>query len=396
MPWTVRDAVEQRTQFLVDYDSGEYTVAELSRVYGISRQTAYELLKRREQEGAVAAVDERSRAPHRHPNQTPNWMEAVIVELRRKHPSWGARKLLGYLEAHRGETVWPVASTIGELLRREGLSVPRRKRRRAPPYTQPLAAAQAPNRVWCMDFKGHFRTGDGQRIDPLTVSDAYSRFLLRCQAVDRADTEQVKSVLEAAFREYGMPEAMRSDNGAPFATRALAGLSRLSVYLMKLGIVPERIQPGHPEQNGRHERLHRTLKAETASPPAATRRAQQKAFDRFRQEYNQERPHEALGQQTPQSHYTVSARSYPARIPEPEYASGMQVRRVQKHGEFRWKHHNVFLTWSLAGETIGLEAIDDRSFTIYFASFPLGWFDSHQLHIARLPAQAEPLQEEKV
>src|SRR5215470_15047408 len=270
MPWNVSDVVEQRTRFLQDYDSGEYSIAELSRIYGISRQTAYTLLKRRDQEGAAGLVD-RSRAPHRHPNQTPAWMEEAIVEVRRKHPRWGPQKLLWCLEQDQGEVTWPAASTVGELLRREGLVIPRRKRRRTPPYTQPFVSAYGANRVWCMDFKGHFRTGNGERIDPFTVSDALSRYLLRCQAVDRAKTEQVRSVLEAAFREYGMPESMRSDNGAPFATRALAGLSRLSVYLMKLGIVPERIQAGHPEQNGRHERLHRTLEEETARPPAANR-----------------------------------------------------------------------------------------------------------------------------
>jgi transposase InsO family protein len=276
-----------------------------------------------------------------------------------------------------------VASTIGDLLHREGLTIPRRKRRRTPPYTEPFVAAQQPNRVWCMDFKGHFRTRDGERIDPFTLSDAYSRYLLRCRAVDHTDTEQVLAVLEAAFREYGLPDAIRSDNGPPFATRAVAGLSRLSVYLIKLGIVPERIQPGHPEQNGRLERLHRTLKAETASPPATTRRAQQQAFNRFRREYNQERPHEALGQCTPESCYSLSARAYPARVPEPEYDSSMKVRRVHVRGQFKWKDHKVFLTESLAGEAVGLEPIDDRHFTVYFAHLPIALFDAHELRTVR-------------
>jgi len=376
--------VEQRTRFVKDYDSGEWAMAELCRIYEISRQTGYELLKRREQAGAAGLVD-RSRAPHRHPNQTPEWIEEVILELRRKHARWGPKKLLGHLERKDERTPWPALSTIGELLKREGLAVPRRLRRRSPPYSQPFAEAGEPNRVWCMDFKGWFRTGDGERIDPLTMTDACSRYLLRCQAVERTNIEHVQPVLEAAFREYGMPWAMRSDNGAPFASRAIAGLSRLSVYLMKLGIVPERIQPGHPEQNGRHERMHRTLKAETATPPAANKRMQQKAFNRFRQEYNQERPHEALGQQTPESCYSASPRAYPARVRAPEYACGMQVRRVQKHGEFNWKHQHVFLTETLAGEPIGLEPIDDRYFTIYFATFPLGRFDSHKLFVGSLP-----------
>lgn len=358
MPWNVSDVVEQRSGFLDDYDSDAYSMAELCRMYEISRQTGYKLLKRREQEGAAGLLD-RSRAPHRHPNQTPRWQEDMIVELRREHPRWGPKKLLWRLERDYPAIGWPVASTIGDLLHREGLTMPRRKRRRTPPYTEPFVAAQRPNLVWCMDFKGHFRTRDGERIDPFTLSDACSRFLLRCQAVDPTDTEQVLAVLEAAFREYGLPHAIRSDNGPPFATRAVAGLSRLSVYLIKLGIVPERIQPGHPEQNGRLERLHRTLKAETASPPAATRRAQQQAFNRFRREYNQERPHEALGQRTPASCYSVSLRAYPARVPEPEYDSSMKVRRVHVRGQFKWKDHKVFLTESLAGEAVGLEQIDE-------------------------------------
>lgn len=386
MPWNVSDVVEQRSRFLDDYDGDAYSMAELCRRYEISRQTGYELLKRREQEGAAGLLD-RSRAPHRHPNQTPRWQEDIILELRREHPRWGPKKLLWRLERDYPAMAWPVASTIGDLLHREGLSIPRRKRRRTPPYTEPFVAAQQPNRVWCMDFKGHFRTGNGERIDPFTLSDAYSRYLLRCQAVDHTDTEQVLAVLEAAFREWGLPDAIRSDNGPPFATRAVAGLSRLSVYLIKLGIVPERIQPGHPEQNGRLERLHRTLKAETASPPAATRRAQQQAFNRFRREYNQERPHEALGQRTPASCYSLSPRAYPARVPEPEYDSSMKVRRVHVRGQFKWKDHKVFLTESLAGEAVGLDPIDDRHYTVYFAHLPIALFDAHELRTRPLPTQ---------
>lgn len=384
MPWKVTGVVEQRKRFVEEHESEEWTMAELCRRYEISRETGYKWIRRYERSG-TAGLQDLSRVPHWHPNQIPVAMESKILELRRKHMSWGARKLRAFLQREHERVRWPAASTIGELLQREGLVVPRRKRRRAPPYTKPFAAAEEPNRVWCMDLKGWFKSRDGVRIDPLTVTDAYSRYLLRCQAVDRANTEQVQMILEAAFREYGMPEAMRTDNGAPFASRAIAGISRLSLYLMKLGIVPERIAPGHPEQNGRHERMHRTLKAETATPPAATRRAQQKAFDRFRMEYNQERPHEALGQQTPESCYVSSPRAYPARLPEPEYPSTMQVRRVAKHGEFSWKKQPVFLSETLYGEAVGLEPLDDRYYTIYFAAFPLGRFDSYKLQVDPIP-----------
>src|SRR3981081_2922536 len=221
--------------------------------------------------------------------------EQSVVELRQAHMRWGPRKLKRVLERDQAHQRWPAASTNGEVLKREGLGLGRKKRRRTAPYAEPLAHADGPNRVWCADVKGWVRTGDGERIDPLTISDAYSRYLLRCQAVAKTDTERARAIFEAGFREYGMPEAIRTDNGAPFASSAVAGLSRLAVWWMKLGIVPERIQAGHPEQNGRHERMHRTLKQETGQPAAANRRAQQRAFDRFRAEYNEQRPHQALG-----------------------------------------------------------------------------------------------------
>ena len=215
------------------------------------------------------------------------------------------------------------------MLAREGLVVARKKRRRAPPYTRAVCGGRCgPTGCGAPISRDGFAPQTAQRIDPLTISDAYSRYLLRCQRVEKTDGEQVRAIFESAFRECGMPEAIRTDNGPPFASRAMAGLSRLAVWWMKLGIVPERIAAGHPEQNGRHERMHRTLKQETASPPAANRRAQQQAFDRFRREYNEERPHEALEMQTPSAVYARSSRAYPARVREPEYGSDFQVRRV--------------------------------------------------------------------
>jgi putative transposase len=252
-------------------------------------------------------------------------------------------------------------------------------------YTKPFEKVEKVNQVWCADFKGWFLTGKGERVDPLTISDAHSRYLLRCQSVEKTDTEHVKAVFAAAFREYGLPERMRTDNGSPFASRSVAGISRLSVYWMKLGIEPERIKPGHPEQNGRHERIHRTLKAETAKPPAANRRAQQEAFDRFRQQYNEERPHEALKQQTPDSQYQSSPRSYPDRMPEPEYGDGMKVKRVYPDGTFFWKGGPVFISKSLGREIIGLRPIDDRYWEIRFAAFALAQFDSHTRVVENMP-----------
>src|SRR5260370_40581920 len=268
---------------------------------------------RRYRERGLEGLVELNRTARRHGNQTPAEREQAVVELRQAHMRWGPRKLKRVLERDQAYQRWPAASTIGEMLKREGLVVGRKQGRRTAAYTEPLAHADGPNRVWCADFKGWFRTGNGERIDPLTISDAYSRYLLRCQGVEKTDTQRARAVFEAAFREYVMPRAIRTDNGAPFASSAVGGLSRLAVWWMKLGIVPERIQAGHPEQKGRDERMHTTLRQETAEPAAANRRTQQRVFDRFRGEYNEQRPHEALGMQTPALVYEPSPRAYPAR-----------------------------------------------------------------------------------
>jgi len=378
--------VEKRRQFVEQWLSEEWTMTELCARHGISRQAGYNTLARYQQAG-WEGVEERSRAPLRHPNRTGAEIEQQIVELRHQHMRWGPRKLKAVLERQQPDRTWPAVSTMGELLRREGLVIARKKRRRTDPYTAPFAAADAPNRVWCGDFKGWGRTQDGVRIDPLTLTDACSRYLLRCQAVEKTDTERAQAIFEAAFREYGLPEAIRTDNGAPFASRAIAGLSRLAVWWMKLGIEPERIQPAHPEQNGRHERMHLTLQQETMSPMAANRRAQQRRFEQFRREFNEQRPHEALDMRTPASCYAPSPRPYPARVSEPEYGSSMIVRRVSPGGQFMWKTHDVFLSETLRGERIALQPIDDRWYTIYFAEFALGHFDHRTRTVhRRMPA----------
>lgn len=360
-------------------------MAELCRVYEISRESGYKWIKRSREEGEAGLAD-RSRAPGRHPNQTDPRIEQQVLELRQRHATWGARKLRYHLQVKRPQVSWPASSTIGELLKREGLTVSPRRRRKTPPYTQPFQNAAEPNQLWCADFKGWFRTLDQQRIDPLTISDAASRYLIRCQAVEKTNTQQVRAIFEAAFRQYGLPAAIRTDNGPPFASKAIAGLSVLSLYWMKLGIVPERIAPGHPEQNGRHERIHRTLKAETACPPEAHRRAQQGAFDRFKLIYNEQRPHEALAMKTPASCYAPSARSYPSRLPEPQYDSSFEVRRVQACGRFGWKGHDIFISEVLRNEPIGLELIEDDFWLVHFAAFPIALFDSYKLSIHSLPA----------
>jgi len=388
MPWKASSGMEEKIRFIFEYERDERTLTELCQRYGIARETGYVWLRRYRERG-VEGLLELNRAARRHPNQTPPETEQAVLELRQAHMRWGPRKLKRVLERDQAGRSWPAASTIGGLLKREGLVVARKPRRRTAPYTEPLAHADGPNRVWCADFKGWFRTGDGERIDPLTISDAHSRYLLRCQAVEKTDTERARAIFEAAFREYGMPESIRTDNGAPFASSAVAGLSRLAVWWMKLGIVPERIEAGHPEQNGRHERMHRTLKQETAEPAAANRRAQQRAFDHFRQEYNHQRPHQALGMQTPAAVYAPSPRSYPARVPEPEYPTTMLVRSVHHQGQIRWKKHEVILSKVLWGERVGLLPVNERWFTVYFAQFPIARFDSGKLRVLSLPQEED-------
>lgn len=375
--------MEEKLRFLFEYELGERTMSELCQRYEIARETGYVWLRRYRHAG-VAGLVQHSRAAHGHGNQTPEDIEQMVLELRQAHMRWGPRKLQWVLQRDEPGRRWPAASTIGTLLKRAGLVVARKKRWRTAPYSEPLAHAEEANRVWCADFKGWFRTADGQRIDPLTISDARSRYLLRCQAVEKTDTARVQGIFEAAFREYGMPQAIRTDNGPPFASRAVAGLSRLAVWWIKLGIVPERIAAGHPEQNGRHERMHRTLKQETAQPPAANQREQQRTLDRFRQQYNEVRPHEALEMQTPAAIYQPSARPFPASLPEPDYPKDMLVRSVRPHGHFRWKKYDVFLSEILWGERVGLWPEDDRWFTIYFAQLPLARFDSRKLQVMPL------------
>src|SRR5258707_7671589 len=383
MPWKTSSVMEEKLRFVFEHELREGTMTELCERYEITRQTGYVWLRRYHEAGAAGLIAH-SCAAHRHRNQMPEDIEQRVLELRQAHMRRGPRKLKRILERDEPGRSWPAASTIGALLLREGLVVARKKRRRSEPCTGPRAHADGANRVWCGDFKGWFRTGDGERIDPLTITDAYSRFLLRCQAVEKTDTSRARAIFEAAFREYGMPQAIRTDNGAPFASSAIGGLSRLAVWWMKLGIVPERIEAGHPEQNGRHERMHRTLKQETAQPAAANRRTQQRVFDRFRGEYNEVRPHEALGMRTPAEVYEPSARKFPEQVREPEYPANMLVRSVRRQGHFRWKKDEVFLSEVLWGERVGLLQEDDRWFTVYFAQHPIALFDSQQLRVAPL------------
>lgn len=330
----------------------------------------------RYEEGGMRGLEELSRAARTHPNAVLPEIEAAIVRLKQRWPRRGPKKLLWSLEQERPEASWPAVSTIGAILKRHGLVRARRRSRKSPPYEQPFAGINRANAVWSADLKGWFTTGDKRRCDPLTITDNYTRYLIRCQAISPVNQETVRPIFVGAFYEYGLPEAIRTDNGAPFATTTVGGLSRLSVWWIRLGIIPERIRPGKPHQNGRHERMHRTLKDETASPPHATIPRQQKAFDRFRWEYNHQRPHEALGQHPPANLYSSSPRPYPLILPEMTYPDDMQIRWVKAQGDISWKSHHIYLTSTLAGELVGLRQIDDRLWDIFFGPIRLAQLDT--------------------
>ena len=379
MPWRETCPMEERKRFIEEFFERERSMSELCRRYGISRKTGYKMVARFSEFG-VAGLSDLSRAPHRRPWAISPEVEQRIVALRAEHRHWGPRKLRWKLEQLEPGRVWPAASSIGELLKRRGLVKARRHRPPALAQT-PFGDLDGPNATWCADFKGWFRTGDGRRCDPLTLMDAFSRYLLRCQAVMRPDYGGVQPWFERAFEEYGLPRAIRTDNGPPFATQGLAGLSRLSVWWTKLGIRHERIAPGHPEQNPRHERMHRTLKEATATPPASTIAAQQRAFDQFLLEYNEQRPHESLCGRAPAMVYGPSPRPYPSRLPEIEYPAGGELRRVRHNGVIRWRHRELFISLVLRGETVRLEAISERYWKIYFGSVELAALDDWRQRI---------------
>lgn len=389
MPWRTTCPMDERLGFIAECLKDEDSMSTVCRRYGISRKTGYKLLARYAAEG-VEGLRDRSRAPQHQALAMSAAVEARVVRLRGSHPRWGPRKLHAWLASHAPDQHWPAPSTIGALLQRQGLSIPRRRHPRGPALPARLGTALGPNEIWSADFKGWFRTRDGARCTPFTLSDQASRFLLRCQAVAAPDEEHVRPLFEAAFREYGLPEAVRTDNGPPFASTAAAGLSRLAVWWIKLGIQPERIRPGHPEENARHERMHLTLAQETAQPAQATGRAQQRRFDEFRQVFNYERPHEALGQRPPAAVYQPSPRPYPERLPELTYPAAEVIRRVRHNGEIKWRGHSVFVSQCLAGELIGLEELLDDCWRVRFGPVVLGWIDTRVAQRAPRHSGARP------
>jgi putative transposase len=383
MGWKETCPMTERMHFVSDALRGERCMVELCDVYGISRKTGYKWLERF-RAGGPAALEDRSHTPLHPPHPVAQEVVGRLVQMRRQHPSWGPRKLLARLASLNPDWQWPAASTVGQILRRHGLVQPRRRHARASRYAAGLIEANAPNIVWCADFKGQFRTQDGRYCYPLTVTDAFSRYLLECRAVLSPSTEQTW-----AFRQYGLPTAIRTDNGPPFACTGALGISRLSAWWIKLGIVPERIEPGCPQQNGRHERMHRTLKQEATRPTAANLKAQQKVFDRFVHEFNHERPHEALGQRPPAVVYRASSRTYPSRITPPEYPGSFQVRKVRHIGDIKLRGHSVYVSEALIGELVGLDPIAEDLWCLYFGLMPLGLVNGRTKRIEPIPDAKE-------
>lgn len=373
MPWTGVTVSEQRQRFLEDYQLSYYTVTELAERFGISRKTAYKWINRFKKHGHDG-FQELPRRPHSCPWQTDKSIVEELVKLRKAHPRWGPRKLLDLMERRDPERHLPAISTAAHILSREGLVKPRRRYRRAHPGC-PKNIPQGPNDIWGADYKGQFRLKNGNYCFPLTVSDLSSRYVLGCDAHPAISLEKSFTHFRHLFETYGMPNRIRTDNGVPFASNALARLSQLSVWFIKLGIYPELIEPGKPQQNGVHERMHRTLKQEATIPPGSSLRGQQRKFDRFREEFNQVRPHEAIEMKRPGEIYQASERTMPKQIETYDYPAHYLVRRVSRAGTIRVFHNQVFVSNTLHEDYVGLEEVDDGVYDLFFCFYHIGRYE---------------------
>jgi transposase InsO family protein len=363
--------MDQRTAFIAEYLEDYLSITDLCEFYNISRKTGYKWIDRYEREGA-GGLEERKQRPKSCPHQTGEWIVKELVQVRMHHPSWGAKKLLKHVSKKHRDWDLPAISTVSDILRREGLvRVPRQRRKIGHPG-RPSTIAREPNDLWCADFKGQFKTMDGVYCYPLTVTDSYSRYLLECRGLLSTNCAQTKAVFVKLFRKYGLPKRIRTDNGVPFATNTLGRLSSLSAWFVQVGIIPELIEPGKPQQNGSHERMHKTLKAEATKPPSNSRRAQQLRFDSFREEYNNERPHEALNQETPASLYKPSARPMPEKLGTFEYPPHFEVRLVSNDGAIRWHGKQINVSHVCRGQYVGLDEVDVGVWIVYFGPMKLG------------------------
>ena len=374
MPWKEVRPMDQKMLFIAGYLRDDRMFSELCRLYGISRKTGYKWISRYERHG-FQGLEELSSKPHSCPHQTPYFMRKEIIELRQKRIKPGPKKIQSLLLKRYTESDIPSKTTIYNILRSEGLVESRKLRRHVPPGVKPLKAGRDPNDLWTADFKGQFLTGDRQWCFPLTVMDDVSRYLLGCKGLSGTGTQGSKEQFDKLFREYGLPLRIRTDNGVPFASLSTAGLSQLSIWWIRLGIIPERIDKGRPQQNGNHERMHRTLKDAVIKPPEKTMARQQQAFERFQVEYNEDRPHESLSQETPASRYRPSPKRMPKRLPELEYPGHYRVTPISSHGVVYCFGKMIYVGHLLIGERIGMDEIDDGVWNLYFGPVHLGRID---------------------
>lgn len=382
MPWKVINQMDIKIELIKDWNAGRFSITDLSHKYGISRPTVYKWLGRYNRYG-IEGLKERSRAPRQCPHRTSREILDIVIKEKLKNRKRGPRKVRAQIKRKYPELDLPAVSTIGYWLKKEGLVEQRKKRLHVPPYTEPFFECKEPNNVWSIDYKGQFYMKNGRVCYPLTVSDNYSRFLLGCKALNGPRYDPTRRFMESIFREYGLPDAMRSDNGTPFAGRCIGGLSRLMVWWILLGIIPERIRKGCPQENGRHERMHRTLKSDALNPVAGNLKDQQKAFDAYRRDYNNDRPHESLNDQTPGDYYKKSSRPYVENPHPPEYDNNYLVRQVRHCGEIKFVGKRFYLTELLAGQPVGLREIEDGLWQVQFSFYVLGSIDLRKNKVIR-------------
>lgn len=382
MPWIETEPMREKVNFIFAYlNNMEDSFQSLCTRFNISRKTGYKYINRYKEEG-IDGLKDHSRTPHTLINRLSLEVEERILDVKSCYPTWGSKKILHWLEQEHGECVWPARSTIDEILKRHHLVKPRKRRRRVIPYKNPLALCTQPNDVWSVDYKGQFKLGNQQLCYPLTVTDNFSRYLFAVDGAYDISGRQTKKVLTHLFKEFGLPLAIRSDNGSPFASTGLGGLSKISVWLIKLGITPERIRKGHPQENGRHERMHLTLKQETTLPPQWDLKEQQQCFNQFQIIFNEQRPHEALQFKRPVQLYHASQRTMPTPLKQVEYDSSfLNTRRIRTNGTMKWKGEEIFIAETLIGETIGLKPYSEEQWIIHFSHLPLAIFNEKTLKI---------------
>jgi len=388
MPWKETKVFDSRLQFIALYQREMMSISELCREFGISRTTGYKFIDRYQRYGP-SGLEDMPRVAYSHPNATDIPVQQQIIDLRSDHPNWGPRKLRAILTRKFPDEHWPATSTIGDILKSHGLVSSRHRRKSTATPSYDLTKPDAPNDVWTADFKGQFRLGSNELCYPLTICDNYSRMLLKCQALPNTSIELSKPVWIATFRNYGLPRVIRTDNGAPFSSIGIGGLSRLSAWWIRLGIIPERIAPGKPQQNGSHENMHRALKQDVTKSVQASFKLQQAANDQFVADYNYLRPHEAIDMQVPGNIYEYSPRPYPLILPQIGYPDNYAVRQVHNKGSIKWRSSLVFVSEILIGEPIGLDQLDDQYWALYYGPVPLAILDDHKKHLIP-PKEAAP------